>query len=218
MNLSITLQAHPHRREMAEELAHRAGATITWDPIPADPHPSAWRTYRHALETTPPETTHRLIVQDDAAVCQHFAATAAAAVEACPPGLLCLFVQGSLYHHVDAINRACAESRSLTILPPGSWVPAVATCWPAETIPRALAWVDQQGWPTGFNADDEIIGRLTRGLLIDVYATVPSLVDHPDDVVSIVGSRTPMFGGNPDRVAHCYVGDDADPRGIEWRI
>ena len=81
-----------------------------------------------------------------------------------------------------------------------------------------LAWVDAQGWPYAFNADDEIIGRLTRALGIPVYATVPSLVDHPDDVASIVGSREPMFGGNRDRVAHCYIGDHADPRGIRWSL
>jgi hypothetical protein len=214
--LSITVQAHPHRREMVETLARRIGCGINWDPTPEE-RPSAWRTYRHALETAPPDATHRLIVQDDAAVCQHFEQAAQSAVAATQPGsLLCLFVPGALHAHTSAIDAACMSDRTIALLPPGSWVPVVATCWPTEAIPAALEWVDAQGWPEGFNADDEIVGRLTRALALPVHATVPSLVDHPDDVVSIVGSRTPMFGANRDRVAHCYVGDDADPRSITW--
>jgi hypothetical protein len=216
--LSITIQAHPHRREMAEALASAVGASVTWDPQP-DGRPSAWRTYRHALETAPTASQWHLIVQDDAQPCRFFSEVSSHACEVLDDGILCLFVPGARYDHQRAMDQACWEDRTITLIPTGTWVPVVATAWPVARIPEILEWIDLQRWPESFTCDDAIAGWVAEALQIPVYATVPSLVDHPDDVISIVGSgRVPRYGADANRVAHCYVGDDADPRDIIWTL
>jgi len=91
-------------------------------------------------------------------------------------------------------------------LPRFSWFPAVAVAWPVRLIAPLLEYVDQQPWAQTHRADDEIIGRFLRHHGETPYATVPSLVDHPDDVPSLIGTRH-RGGLNPARVVACWVGD-----------
>lgn len=217
MNVAVHVQAHPSRAEMAEALqAQIPGSRIVYDPCPANERPSAWRTYRACLEQVPHDATHLLIVQDDALLCRDFAEVLPRVAAARPNHIVCLFVAGVPQIAANAIMRACAADLPFADIMVTGWMPAVATMWPRSEIAPSLAYVDAQRWPDNFTADDEIIGRCARALSIPVVATVPSLVEHPDEVQSIAGQWRPMAGKNLRRVAACFIADDCDPLAIDW--
>ncbi len=201
---------------MAEALHEAVGGEIVYDP---DPHSirSAWRTYRHALETTPAGVSHRLVVQEDATVCPGFLRVVTAAINARPDSMVCLCVCGDPWTSAQAVIDAGWKGLCWAKIDPTLWVPAIALSWPVRLIQPALEWVDEQGWPSQFSADDEIIGRVMRQLSEPVWATVPSLVNHLD-LVNSVGARHTRRGQDPGRVAACPWPDGCDLTQIDWTV
>jgi hypothetical protein len=205
---------------MAEQLNACLGgcAEIVFDPAPTD-YRSPWRTYRAALERTPAAATHRLVVQDDVVVCDHFLEGVDLAVAAQPDRVLLFFVPGKPPHYVRDVMLACSRDESWAELELKTWVPVVAALWPVRLIAPLLAWYDAQGFPAGFVADDEIVGRFLRHIGEPPLASVPSLVEHPDTVPSIMnGHRRGGDGLDPGRRAACWVGDCGycDARLVDW--
>lgn len=218
-HVSIAIQHHPARAELAEALlallrADGAHADLAADPDPDAALRSPWRTYRHALETTPPNATHRLVLQDDVLVCDGFPAAAAAALAARPDRLVTFYVGGNARLAAARVTHAAAQGHAWADLRHFSWCPAVALAWPVDLIAPLLAYVDRQRWPETFRADDEIIGRYLRSAGALPLATVPSLVDHPDDVPSLIGTRA-RGGRDRGRIAACWIGD-CDASAIDW--
>lgn len=216
MNISVTIQTHPLRLEMAELLAAEIGADVTVDPDPDHPLRSPWRCYRHALETTPADATHRVVIQDDVTACRDFAAVLPAAVAARPYRLLSFFVGGVPIEHSRAIMQSCENDDSWAQLDAQRWCPAVALAWPVQLIEPFLQFVDAQPWPETFRSDDEIIGHWLRASNQLALATVPSLIEHPDVVESLLGPRRNWAGENRGRVAACFIHPDCDPHSIDW--
>lgn len=217
--VSFAIQAHPDRREAAENLAAQLLARVVYDPDPESSLRSPWRTFRHLLETTPADATHRFQIQDDAVVCPHMREAVESAVAARPDRLLVFCVTGLPWHHAEAVRVACSEDRSWATLSYAHWCPLISTCWPVGLIEPFLAWVDAQQWPPSFCADDEIVGRWLHEVEHSPLATVPSLVQHPDTNPSLIGLRA-WAGEDPGRVAACWIGDCADctdARLIDWR-
>lgn len=104
---------------------------------------------------------------------------------------------------------ACSEGKAWSDLIVGEWVPVVALVWPVEHIQPFLTWANEHGYnASNMRADDAIVGNYCRQLRVAPLATVPSLVEHPDNEPSLVGNRT------SERRARCYVGDAA--AGIDW--
>lgn len=183
-----------------------------YDPEPNGPR-NPWRTYRECLYRTPADATHRLVLQDDAIVCDHFLETMRLVLEARPDNMLALFVPGSHRPATLEMYRACAADECFFPFPwgHGSWIPVVALVWPSAVIPEFLEWADAKYPVTKRRADDAIVGSYAREHRIEVLATVPSLVDHPDDVPSLIGNRM----NERSRQAVCFVDGDARQRG--WR-
>ncbi len=216
-SLSLAIQHHPSRAALLPRLQEGLcglDVEIVGDPDP-EAQPSAWRTYRAALELTPPDVTHRLILQDDALVCQQFGPTLLAAIEAQPDAMLVLCVCGQPKLAAKRVLSSCWDGLSWAILDIHLWVPAIAVVWPVRMIEPALRYVDAQRFPHGMTADDEIIGHIARALGETVLATVPSLVEHDDDVVSLTGR---WKHGNPDRRAACFMDAECDPSTIDWSL
>lgn len=215
MKLHLTIQAHPSRAAMATNLAAEVGASITWDPDP-DGFPSAWRTYRHALESRPAGITNLAVIQDDATPCRGFRQAVPRAVRARQDRIIALFVSGSARDHAAALWAAGKRGDDWALLRSDRWFPAVATVWPVALIDPFLSFVDDQNWPVQFRADDEIIGRCMTQIGHRGVMTVPSLIEHPDRVESITGKhRPPRSGKDGARVAACFI--DGDPLDIDWR-
>ena len=213
IRLSIAIQHHPARADLLERSAH-LNPEVVVDPEP-DSFRNAWRTYRTALELTPDGCTHRLVLQDDAYVCRDFREQAEAALAAKPDGLVVFFVSTALRKGSRDMMVACSRGNHWAQIIPGGgelWVPVVAACWPAAIIPDFLSWCDISGFPkTRFRADDAIVGRYVSEKKIPCWATVPSLVEHPDDVESISGTRRAHH--RIPRVATCFW-DEVTP--LDW--
>lgn len=217
-HVSFAIQAHPTRAELAEALAAKIGGPveIVYDPDPDAEIRSPWRTFRHLLERTPSEATHRLQIQDDTLVCRNFRAAVERAAEAHPDRVLVFFVNEMNALNVRAIRESCQRDLPWAELRTGYWCPVVCSCWPVDLICGLTAFVDEQRWPPKFVADDEICGRFLRGINHFPLASVPSLVEHQDDVVSLVARRQNMM-----RQAVCWIGDCAecdDASLIDWTL
>ncbi len=216
IRLSIAIQHHPRRTDIVGPLlAALPGAELATDPDPTG-KPSPWRTYRHALETTPIRATHRLIVQDDVVPCAGFHPAAIAALTAKPHRLVTFFVGGNPYEHARALRDASDRGSQWAELDTQRFCPVVCTAWPVELIHPFLAYVDAQHWPEQFTADDEMVGRFCQHHEHVPLATVPSLVDHPDDVPSLLGNKA-MYGQDSGRTVSCWIGD-CDPASIDWTL
>lgn len=225
--VSLAIQTHPNRSEMAQELLGclSGRAELVVDPDPHGSPASPWRTYRLALERgldAPAGTTHRLILQDDVMVCDYFVEGVEAAAASQPGEILVFFVAGTPPEHVRAFDTAYDRGLSWAVLDLARlWLPVVATAWPIDRIDPLLRWVDRQSWPAAFVADDEIAGRFLRDIQTRALAAVPSLVEHPDTVYSIASSgRRDRQGLDPGRVARRWIGDCGlcDARQIDWTL
>lgn len=217
MKLAVSIQHHPSRIALLPPLLAALApldVRTVEDPSP-DSRPAAWRTYRRALEEAPADATNLLVIQDDAEPCRSFAACVELAVAAEPDRLLVLCVCGQPRELAREIERARSRRLNWAELRAPRWIPAIALVWPAALIPRALDWIDQQRWPHDFVADDEILMRTMVGLGEVALATVPSLVQHPDEAVSIVKRHRHRAGANLGRVAACF---DPDPDPLALRF
>lgn len=214
--IAPTVQAHPLRAEMAEELAELVpGCTVTLDPDP-DGFPSPWRTYRLCLETTPVDADHRMILQEDVILCPWFWEAANLAVDAHPDRIIAFFVGGRPDDHGRQIRRARQQGRVWAELLFDRWCPTVALVWPVRHIIPFLEFVDAQDWPRGMRADDEIVGHYLRNVRERMIASAPSLVEHPDMVRSILGHNRARQGADHGRVAAWYIDESVDARELDW--
>lgn len=184
------------------------------DPEP-DGQPNPWRCYQECLRRTPDWCTHRLVIQDDAEPAEGFPEAALAALEARPDKPVAFFVGGLPGDACAAIRQASKARQSWVTLSPWSWFPAVASCWPAATVARLLAWSEEaRVSPYLTRADDAVLAKFLQHEKIWPLATVPSLVEHPDVVTSTIGRRA-RAGADRGRVACMPIGG-RDARTIDW--
>lgn len=201
----LIIQHHPSRPELlARLLASVPGAAyeVVTDPDPEGVE-SAWRTYRECLQRRPGETT--VIVQDDAVGCRG-AVAALPLVEADHPGqLVALTVCGAPPRSAARVRRADAQRDRYATLHRDDWVPTVAVMWPADARADCLEWADRRFRQDALG-DDSIIGKWREHHWREVYATVPSLFQHPDDNPSLI-KRRHRDGANRFRVAVVFDPD-----------
>lgn len=216
MLISVAIEHHPSRAELAAAITDKLApleVEVVSDPLPDEPTPATWRTYRRALDATPAGATHRLVIQDDALPCDDFVAVLELAVAARPDDLLVLCVCGNATLAGRDLCVARARGEAYVELRRISFVPAVAVVWPVELIRRVTDYVDgQDRWVPNRLADDEVIYRAAVALGIVPVATVPSIVEHPDEADSVIGRWPARAGRNLSRVAVCF-----DPSGAEFR-
>lgn len=201
-NLSTVIQHHPSRAHLLPELTARLEGL---DPVvitdPGGRQKSSWRTYRLCLESIPDDATHALIVQDDSWPCDQFAQHVHAAIEERPSSVIALFVSGA-GHLMRRVNIARKQRERWLIFPQTSYIPLVATIFPAEVARRIPAFADSRRIPVA-RADDAVVGTFCRANRIACVATMPSLVEHLDSEPSVTGMA---FGnGHPHRLAAWYV-------------
>ena len=207
MNVAVLVQHHPERAALIEPLLRRLprSAIVIPDPDPGSAVRSALRTYRACLEAIPERATHALVIQDDAWPCDRFPSRLRAAVAEHPDALLALFMPGSGAHH-GAVTRAAKQGLPWTRVPP-TWTPTVALVWTADRARQFLTWLDDNRYDphNRHRGDDGPVGKFVARNRLRVMAPVPSLVQHPDVVPSLIGRRH-AAGRNRARVASLFVG------------
>lgn len=194
---SVAIQHHPSRAHLVGALRARLGeAEIVRDPDPDGPR-SALRTYREALRRTPKDARHRIVIQDDAWPVSEFRIAAEAAIREKPDSLIAFFVPGTGQQR-QAMNRAAALGHRWALLPRADWAPTVALCWPRELVYDFLTWSEEK-FPF-CEGDDGPVGAYVRARKLEVWATVPSLVEHPNTEPSLLGKPS-KGSANRGRVA-----------------
>lgn len=184
-----------------------------------DPNP--WRNYKRCLSNPPAGATHLVVLQDDVVVCRNFAQAVERLVAARPADVLSLFVGGVARTTARGLREALGAKRR--------WAPVwfrdvhhvCALVWPVGFASEFLAWAEISSIP-GYRgmprSDDAIVGQWCRMTRRTVWATAPCLVEHPDDVPTLIHQRERARGGHDQgRIAVAWIHEE-DPLGIDWSI
>lgn len=162
-----------------------APRTVT-DPDPTGP-PSPLRTAKLAWAAVTPGATHHLVFQDDVTMGPASVGALPDAVAARPTDIISLFVPWGSPNNSYAARQAAVAGSPWAALVPGEFVPAQGLLMPTE---KALDLADYLGRiPDTTRDDDALIDRFCRERDYPVFATVPHLVEHSDDV-SVAGNES----------------------------
>ena len=147
-----------------------------------------WRGYLRCLENPPQDATHLCILQDDALPCQNFNLKLRQAVAAKPDDVLSLFVGGLSGRTRKMFYAALKTGAPFTPVYFREIHHVVALCWPITLVHEFLAWYPDAKIPGPKPpvSDDAVIGYWARSQRKLFQATVPCLVEHPDDFPSVV--------------------------------
>lgn len=209
--LLVRVQHHPSRAPLLDRLLDGLAplpVEVVADPDPDGP-PSAWRTYRECL-TRPHDAERIVVVQDDVTLADGFADRLPAIADQHPNQLTLLFVSGAPSGWQREVAAAARQGRRwATCATPPRWTPAVANVWPAALAHAFVGWADMWIDRRGKHqvGDDPVIGEWVRATGVPVVATVPSVVQHPDDQPSVVNPRVRGAAGrNRQRIACVFTG------------
>lgn len=201
VSLAVVVQAHPARAHLHQSLIAALGeCEVVMDPEP-DGRRAPIRTYLACLRAFPADAAALLVVQDDARPCENFRARAEQAVRERPNSLVALFLAGAPQRSARLAQQAHRRGESWVRMEARDWTPTVALVWPRQYAERFLDWATayrgKNPKPIG---DDNVVGAWTTAENVPVWATVPSLVEHPDVEPSLIG-RKAGAGRNRFRVA-----------------
>lgn len=212
VNVSIAIMHHPSRPEVlarleADLVAMGAPYEVVSDPDP-DGQPNPWRCAREAWRATPADCTHRLVIQDDALVCEEFPEGVRLALEAQPDHPVSFFVNFLGFQCARAQLDACSRCDAWAWLPLNSWYPTVATALPRDMALDLGAWRANEKT----RADDAVLALWANRRGTRVLQTCPSLVQHDEEAVSTVVGRN----RTRNRGAACFIGE-YHPNEVNWR-
>ena len=148
------------------------------------------------------------MLQDDALPCDGFAEAVHAAILDRPGSILCLFAPGFGYV-TRPMQAARARGERWMAWRTRAFVPLVAVVYPAAHPARIVEFSEKRKVHMG-RADDAIVATYCRALHVPVWATVPCLVEHRDELPSVMKMRHGR--GQPHRLAAYYRQD-----GGTWR-
>lgn len=188
------------------------------DPNPEDRLPSPWRTYRECLYAPPGDATHLLVLQDDVIPCRNLVTACARIAEVVPSSPVAVYLGGHPVRTARNAARALTLGKTFVQVIPTDFVPVVALLWPVEVAQAFLDWCGENRLPGDPNprSDDAVVGKWARNTKHPVYATVPSLVQHPDEEPSLI--RKARHGRSVFRKAFSWIGEESDPLEIQWRM
>jgi hypothetical protein len=159
-----------------------------------DPNP--FRNYLRCLEGAPPDATHLCVLQDDALPCQGFEVLLKEAVGERPDEVISLFVGGLPGRTRKDFLAAQLNGERWSKVWFREIHHVVALVWPSVLAQDFLDWWASEPrvpGPKVQRSDDAVVGYWARTTHRLFWATVPCLVEHPDDFPSIV-QGTNRFG------------------------
>lgn len=215
------IQSHPSRRAVRQRLIDGLpSCDIEVIEHESDP-PSPWAGYKECLRSisgAENEITHAVILQDDSIACRNLPLAVNRIIEVIPDSPVCLFMP-----MVSATRRnatlAARQGQCFVEVIHRGFMPVVAVIWPRDKAEGFLEWSSTHqslrrgnGQRIEHRSDDAMAHLWLRTKREKAFATIPSLVQHPDDVPSTIsrsgGGRTAMF----------WHGHNWDPLSIEWKL
>lgn len=218
--ISYIVQSVPSRRAVRKRLVRELPDPIVVEdkgPLPGNP----WRGYQLCLKAIPEQATHAVIIQDDAIVCQNFTASVKRLSKVLPDNPICLFYPGLPLYSTKRRRRQYRDAgKTLFPLMRRDLLPVVAVLWPKDKAEHLLEWTSANKLPglrPPYRSDDAVGGVWMRMTKQDVYVTIPSLVQHPDDTDPVKGGHhEARHGRDRGRIALEYC--EGDSLEIEWRF
>lgn len=130
------------------------------------------------------------MLQDDCWPCWDFTARAEQAVLERQNDLIAFFVPNIGGGGGRRVLQAARQGERWVQLGLGGWVPVVALAWPVEKALQFLNYLESGFLGAPSRADDDLVTRYCRKARVSVWATVPSFVDHDDEVPSLLGKKS----------------------------
>lgn len=211
--IHVRVQHHPARAELLARLTPRLRPykpSVVVDP--GGDVASAWRCYRQCL-VEPWDGDRLLIVQDDAWPATGFAKALKQIVVSHPDSMVALFMAGAPWRTKRLIDKAAMAGRRYASVHPRDFPATVALLWPRADAEAFVSWTDEHPPTDPESGDDNVVGEFMRKTNRRVVVTVPSIVQHPDDVPSMIGRRH-ANGRNRFRVAAVFY--DGDVSRLDW--
>lgn len=143
-------------------------------------------------------------------------AKAVGEIAACNENPVCLFLGQLPRDTTPRPAQAMKMNRRYVRVSWRSFMPIVAVLWPIEKLIEFREWTEEFPYLPGTReprSDDAMAGRWKMVTKQTVLATVPSIVQHADEVESTVGLRAQW--GAAGRVA-AFLADDASQ--FDWSM
>ena len=198
MNIGITIMAHPRRKKQALALQRQlrkypfTEVSITWDQ-----EDDEWDTGSRCLAagaTAPVDWW--AIIQDDAILTPDFFVNLLGAIQTVPePTLISLYV-GTVKPMPDRVAEAVRRAYHATWLRANMLFWGVGIILPQSHIAPMLEFLSDPAYSETLY--DTRIGMFYQRSRMPIYYTMPSLVDHDDEIGSLLGHGVDSVG----RVAH----------------
>lgn len=170
--------------------------------------PSPWAGYKLCM-TDPPKCSHLLILQDDVELALNFVPAIRQIAAAHDDAPVCLFLARFPRDTQPRVEQAMKMGRRYLRLSRRSFLPVVAVLWPIAKLREFDEWTTENPHMPGVReprSDDAMGGRWKMATNQNVYATTPSLVEHPDRTPSTIG-KTAMWGKDRARIAAFFAED-----------
>lgn len=202
MRISVTIMAHPDRRREANALALELGqypfteTSITWDE-----RNSEWDTGYRSLKYGADKGDWHIVIQDDAILTPDFYRNVLNLITAVPTKTVVSLYTGKVRPLADRVKEAVDKA------PDGSFLNHYMLMWgvgillPSSHIEPLLDFVSDPRYDD--TAYDIRVGMFYHRNRLPIYYSMPSLVDHNDDLGSLVGNG---YAKEP-RVAHRLAKD-----------
>lgn len=197
MRVTATIMAHPKRREAALSLALQLGqypfadTTITWDE-----QNNEWHTGERALRSGANKGDWHLVIQDDAVLTPELFANIEATVVAVPTKSVISLYAGKVRPLAERVQLAVDKAPDGSFLSHYMMMWGVAILIPSSHIEPMLEFIDDPKYSD--TAYDQRVGIFYQRNRLAIYYAMPSLVDHNDDLGSLIGNS---YAAEP-RVAH----------------
>ena len=202
MKISVAIMAVPKRKLQAEYLASIlrlypfSDVSVVYDQVAAGNHESEWNNGVASLRAGLGKGDYHVVIQDDAILTPELYANIEGAINSCPGGkaLISLYT-GKSRPLGRRVTEAVKKVRSGEC-----WLQYILLMWgvgiiiPTDHIEPMLEYVEDRTEPY-----DTRIGIFYQRNRLPIYYTMPSLVDHDDELGTAIPGHGTAPGG---RVAH----------------
>lgn len=187
MNITVAVMAHPKRKKYAEALAKQLkkypfmDVTISYDGVDAHTHQDEWNNGCRALMAGWERGDWHVVVQDDAILTPNFYENIEGAIGSVPTRSLISLYTGKPRPLGSRVQRAVDKVNDETWLSYWLLMWGVGILLPSSHIKPLIEFVNDRTEPY-----DTRIGIFYQRNMLPVYYTMPSLVDHNDNIGSLL--------------------------------
>jgi len=199
--------AHPKRGKQAGILYSKLKrmpfnqCTLIFDKVNDE-----WTNGKNCLKAYHPASDYHVVVQDDALLTPNFYENLVNAIQGIPEKTLFSLYTGTARPLPGRVKAAVERSENGTWLRTHTLMWGVGLAIPVSHIEAMLEFVEEIELPY-----DNKIGEFYTRNGLPVYYTVPSLVDHDDDLDSLIAGHGRDIDYEPRRAHTLATGP------IEWR-